>query len=172
LPPSTKIHGRLKAVGFRLNFGPEGAGALPLFLNRGGGYYVDTGASQLIADKKIKLKVGGEIERFTSSGLKFTDGTILDVDVVVFATGFGNAREIADEILEPEVAEQIKPVWGLDSEGEVRSVWRHSGHPQVYFAIGNFAMSRLYSHYLALQIKAQELGIYNRRFSHLSIKAQ
>lgn len=47
----------------------------------------DTGASQLIADKKIELKCGGEIERFTPTGLKFTDGTVLEADVVVFATG-------------------------------------------------------------------------------------
>lgn len=39
-------------------------------------------------------------------------------------------------MLEPEVSNQIGPVWGLDSDGELRSVWRHSGHAQLYFAIG------------------------------------
>ena len=49
--------------------------------------YLDTGASELIADRKIKLKTGGEIEQFTQNGLKFTDGMTLDADVIVFATG-------------------------------------------------------------------------------------
>lgn len=35
-----EIHEKLKAVGFRLHYGPEGAGAMPMFLRRGGGYYV------------------------------------------------------------------------------------------------------------------------------------
>lgn len=47
----------------------------------------DTGASRLIADGKIKLKTGGELQNYTENGVKFTDGTVLDADVVIFATG-------------------------------------------------------------------------------------
>ena len=49
---------------------------------------IDVGASQLIADGKIKLKSGYDIECFTKTGVKLKDGTELPADVVVFATGY------------------------------------------------------------------------------------
>jgi NAD(P)H-nitrite reductase large subunit len=48
----------------------------------------DTGECQLIADGKIKLKSGSQIENFTEKGIQFEDGTVLDADVVIFATGY------------------------------------------------------------------------------------
>lgn len=47
----------------------------------------DHGASQLIVDGKIKMKSDSTLERFTKNGLKFDDGSEVDADVVVFATG-------------------------------------------------------------------------------------
>jgi len=47
----------------------------------------DVGASQLIIDGKIKLKNDAQIARFTQNGLEFEDGSTLDADAVVFATG-------------------------------------------------------------------------------------
>ena len=47
----------------------------------------DVGASQLIIDGKIKLKNDAQIARFTEKGLEFADGSTLDADAVVFATG-------------------------------------------------------------------------------------
>ena len=37
------------------------------YLRRGSGYYIDVGASDLIADGKIKLHSGVNIERIASS---------------------------------------------------------------------------------------------------------
>lgn len=48
----------------------------------------DTGESQLIADGKIKLKSESQIENFTEKGIQFEDGTVLEADVIVFATGY------------------------------------------------------------------------------------
>ena len=45
----------------------------------------------MIIDGKIKLKHGTNIERFTEKGLKFDDGSELNADVVVFATGYVSA---------------------------------------------------------------------------------
>lgn len=47
----------------------------------------DVGASELIAEGKIKLKSGNPIKRFTSTGVEFEDGSQIDADIVVFATG-------------------------------------------------------------------------------------
>jgi hypothetical protein len=48
----------------------------------------DVGASQMIIDGKIKLKNDAQISRFTEKGLAFEDGSTLDADTVVFATGW------------------------------------------------------------------------------------
>jgi len=42
----------------------------------------------MIIDGKIKLKNDALISRFTEKGLEFEDGSTLDADVVVFATGW------------------------------------------------------------------------------------
>lgn len=38
-------------------------------------------------DGKIKLKSNADLEGFTETGLKFSDGSELPADVVVFCTG-------------------------------------------------------------------------------------
>ena len=48
----------------------------------------DVGASQLIIDGKIKLKNDSQISRFTKNRLEFTNGSTLDADAVVVATGY------------------------------------------------------------------------------------
>ena len=47
----------------------------------------DVGASQLLIDGKIKLKNDSRIRRFTKTGFEFEDGSTVDADVVMFATG-------------------------------------------------------------------------------------
>ena len=49
--------------------------------------YLDTGGSKLIGEGKIKLKNDTLLEGFIETGLKFEDGSELQADVVVFATG-------------------------------------------------------------------------------------
>jgi NADH dehydrogenase FAD-containing subunit len=41
----------------------------------------------LIIDEKIKLKNDAQIARFAPKGLEFDDGSTLNADAVVFATG-------------------------------------------------------------------------------------
>lgn len=50
-------------------------------------YFADVGASQLIIDKRIKLKNDSTISEITETGLKFLDGSELPADVIIFATG-------------------------------------------------------------------------------------
>jgi putative flavoprotein involved in K+ transport len=146
----------LEKAGFNVDFGDDGSGLFMKYLTRGGGYYIDVGASQLIADGKIKIKQGVEIERFTKDGVVFTDGTTLDADIVVLATGYQNMRESARQLLGDAVADRCTPVWGLDDEGELRTIWRRSGHDRLWFMGGNLQQARTYSKFLALQIKGDE----------------
>jgi len=47
----------------------------------------DVGASEMIADGKIKVKSDSELERFTERGVLFKDGSELEADVIIIATG-------------------------------------------------------------------------------------
>ena len=47
----------------------------------------DAGASEMIADGKIRVKSDSELDRFTERGVLFKDGSQLEVDVIVLATG-------------------------------------------------------------------------------------
>ena len=78
------------------------------YFQRGGGYYIDVGASQLIIDGKIKIKQGQEIEEVKPHGLLFKDSAELPADEIIFATGYENMRGTARKIFGKEVAERVK----------------------------------------------------------------
>jgi putative flavoprotein involved in K+ transport len=145
--------------GFRTNLGLEDAGVAYTYLQRGGGYYFDVGCSSLIVDGKVKVKSGVGIDRFTRRGVRLSDGTDLDADLVVLATGYSDMRETARKLFGDVVADRCQPTWGLDAEGEVGCLWRESGYPTLWFMAGTFAFARMYSKYLALRLKAIEEGL-------------
>ncbi|KII91612.1 hypothetical protein PLICRDRAFT_38413 [Plicaturopsis crispa FD-325 SS-3] len=155
----------LRKRGFKLTSGIDGSGFLLLAWSRAGGYYLDVGASQLIIDGKIKLKNDSPIAGFTPKGLAFEDGSTLDADVVIFATGYGEARDPMRRICGDEVADQCKRIWGLDKEGELNGCWRDVGIPNMWFMMGNLALCRFHSKHIALQIKAMEEGVFGTRYS-------
>lgn len=147
------LNGLAKA-GFQVDNGPDDSGLFFKYFQRGGGYYIDVGASQLIVDGKIKVKQGQEIVLVTSTGLTFADGTSLEADEIVFATGYQNMRTQARAIFGDGLADRINDVWGFTEHGEMRTIWQKSGHPGFWFMGGNLALCRYYSRILALQIKA------------------
>ncbi|GFF26975.1 probable indole-3-pyruvate monooxygenase YUCCA3 [Aspergillus lentulus] len=153
----------LTAAGFELDVGVDGAGISRAYMTRGGGYYIDVGCSQLIADRKIKIKRSPEgIAGFNDRELLLKDGSALDADIVVLATGYDNMRTTVRKVLGDRVADRCRDVWDLDEEGEINAMWRPSGHPGFWFMGGNLALCRVYSKFLALQIKAIEAGLVSQ----------
>ncbi|KXJ97287.1 hypothetical protein Micbo1qcDRAFT_191810 [Microdochium bolleyi] len=152
------LEGLMKA-GFKVDKGPDGAGLFYKYFQRGGGYYIDVGTSQVIADGGIKIKNGSEPSEITADGIKFADGDFLAADEVVFATGYQNMRTQARLMFGDGVADKVGDVWGLTEEGEFRTMWQRSGHPGFWFMGGNLLLCRYNSALLALQIKALEEGI-------------
>ncbi|MXP24235.1 SidA/IucD/PvdA family monooxygenase [Gordonia sp. HNM0687] len=150
-----EIHHGLTQRGFELSSGVDGTGSMMLFLTRNGGYYIDVGASQLIIDGEIGIVARTRIDRLDRDGIRFTDGRRLDVDVIILATGFRGIGDTARRIFGAEVADRVGPVWDLDDEGELRGVWRPSGHPGFWFSGGNLGFARLYNKYLALRLAAE-----------------
>ena len=155
---STLLHG-LKAAGFAVDSGPDSSGLTIKYLSRGGGYYIDVGTSQLIVDKKIKIKQGYEIKAVTAHSLVLADDSELEADEIVLATGYQNMRATARKLFGSKLADRVQDVWGFDDEGETRGMWRRSGHPGFWFFGGNLALCRFYSRLLALQIMAIEAGL-------------
>jgi hypothetical protein len=118
---------RLHAVGFETDYEPDGTGFHMKYLRKGGGYYINVGCSDLIADGEITVRHAREIERFEPNGLRFSDGTVVHADLVVLATGYANLQEGVRRLLGDEVAERVGPIWGFDEHGAMRNMW-HAGH--------------------------------------------
>ncbi|CAA7270299.1 unnamed protein product [Cyclocybe aegerita] len=155
----------LHKVGFRTNLGIHDSGFSLLAWTKGGGYYFDTGASKLIAEGQIKLKSDSVIKSYTSRGLLFENGTELEADVIVWATGLGNPVDAIAHICSSSVSSACKSVWGLNSEGEINGAWRDLGVKGLWFMIGNLALCRFHSSHLGLQIKAIEEGVFGQRYA-------
>ncbi|KAH6675284.1 hypothetical protein F5X68DRAFT_264412 [Plectosphaerella plurivora] len=149
----------LRRAGFQVDMGPDDAGLTIKYFQRGGGYYIDVGASKLIIDGKIKVK-HGELAEVLPRGLRFTDGSEVEADEIVFATGYQNMRTQTRQIFGDKIADRVGDVWGFNEEGEMRSIWQQSGHPGFWYHGGNLALCRYYSLLLALQIKGLEEGVY------------
>ena len=146
---------RLSARGFRLTAGEDDTGFQMMYLRRGGGYYFNVGCSDLISDGKIGLIQYADIDRFVPEGVKMKDGTVLGADLLVTATGYHNPNEVVRRALGDVVADRIGEVWGVDHDGEVRNMWRPTAQPGLWFTAGSLAQCRIYSRYLALQIRMQ-----------------
>ncbi|MDD9911031.1 MAG: NAD(P)/FAD-dependent oxidoreductase [Ahrensia sp.] len=157
----------LEKAGFWLDWGDDDSGLFMKYLRRGSGYYIDIGASQLIIDGKIKLK-RGQVTKLDETGVVLDDGTHLDADVVIYATGYGSMNGWVADLMGQEMADRVGKVWGLGSdttkdpgpwEGEQRNMWKPTQQEALWMHGGNLHQSRHYSQFLALQIKARMEGI-------------
>ncbi|KAG5982192.1 hypothetical protein E4U55_002210 [Claviceps digitariae] len=150
----------LAKAGFKTDNGPDESGLFFKYFQRGGGYYIDVGASQLIIDGKIKVKQGNKISEILPRGLRFSDGSELEADEIIFATGYQSMKSQTRAMFGDATAEKVSDVWGLNEEGEFRTIWQRSGHPGLWYHGGNMALCRYYSQLLALQIKGMQEGLY------------
>ena len=138
----------------------------------------------MIIDGKIGLKNDSTIKEFTKTGLRFEDGSTLDADLVVLATGFGDYRDGFRKLLGKDLGGEVKQIWGLDGEGEPMGAWRDVGVENLWCMMGNLAMARYHSRHVALrkffsavsplrcvdgcgsiEIKAVKEGLFTNRYS-------
>jgi len=152
----------LAAAGFRLDIRDNDTGFQPRYFERGGGYYFNVGCSNLIIDGKIGLVQYGDVERFVPEGALLRDGRIVHADLLVLATGYLSQQDVARRLLGDVVADRIGPVWGLSPDGELRNMWVRTSQKGLWFHAGSLPQCRIYSRFLALQIKACEEGVISR----------
>lgn len=162
------FYASLEAAGFLLTFGEDETGIGMMYPRRASGYYIDVGASGLIASGEIRLKSGRGVSHLTEDAVVLDDGTVLPADLVVSATGYGPMTDWAARLISPEVAARVGPCWGIGSgtardpgpwHGELRNMWTPTAQPGLWFHGGNLQQSRHFSRYLALQLKARFEGL-------------
>ncbi len=154
------LHRALEKAGFRLEFGDNGTGWPLKYRTRGGGYYFNVGASDLVARGEIGLIQYADIAEFTAGGMKMKDGSERPVDLVVLATGYKGQDHMVGELFGAEMRKKVGPVWGFDDRTqELANMWLPTPQEGLWFTGGSFAQCRMYSKFLALQIKAREVGL-------------
>ncbi len=162
-----EFYDRLDRAGFWLDWGADDSGLFMKYLRRGSGYYIDVGAADLVADGEVAL-AHGQVDHLTEHSVVLADGTELEADLVVYATGYGSMNGWAADLISQDVADRVGKVWGLGSdtpkdpgpwEGEQRNMWKPTQQPGLWFHGGNLHQSRHYSQFLALQLKARYLGM-------------
>jgi putative flavoprotein involved in K+ transport len=77
-------------------------------------------------------------------------------------------HEVVAQLVSRDLADEIGPCWGLGSgmrndpapwHGELRNMYKPTAHPALWFHGGNLALSRFFSKFLALQLKARFEGL-------------
>jgi putative flavoprotein involved in K+ transport len=149
----------LEAAGMRLSDGHEGAGWLDLFLRKGGGYYLNVGASEVIAAGGISVLQADRIQSFVASGAQLDDGSVVEADLIVLATGYQNRKVEVAEWFGEQVADRVGDIARLDSEGEWANMWRPTSQRGLWFNGGGINQVRPGSRTLALLIKASIEGM-------------
>jgi putative flavoprotein involved in K+ transport len=149
----------LAARGFKLHFGEDETGFQMMYLRRGGGYYFNVGCSDLIIKGEVGLIQFADIERFTANGALMRDGSVQEAELLVLATGYKNQRDTVRAYLGDAIADKIGPVWGYGDGAELRNMWVRTAQPGLWFTAGSLAQCRIFSRYLAIQIKALEEGL-------------
>ena len=149
----------LEKRGFKLTYGEDDTGFQMMYLRRGGGYYFNVGCSDMIVDGRVDLMQYDTIERFVPEGVRLKDGTVRPLDLAVVATGYESQQAFVRHTLGDAVADRIGKVWGFDDGGELANMWGPTPQDGLWFTAGSLAQCRIYSRYLALQIKAREEGL-------------
>ncbi|MBC4018156.1 NAD(P)-binding domain-containing protein [Siccirubricoccus deserti] len=148
----------LKSIGFQHDVGEDETGHQMKYFRRGGGYNLDAGSSALLIKGELGLLRYDRIECFTAEGALLKDGTTVPADLIILATGYYPQQELVRRALGEEMANRIGPVWGIGEDGQLNNMYKRTPQQGVWFIAGGLAQCRVNSKYLALQIKAMELG--------------
>ena len=162
------FYARLEAAGFQLDWGEDGSGLFMKYLRRGSGYYIDVGASELVASGDIKLVgragraadrgFGGARGRHHAARRRRRLRHRLRLDERLrrgpdLPGGGGQGRQgLGAGLATPRRTR---------GRGRASSATCGSRRAQeaLWFHGGNLHQSRHYSLYLALQLKARLEGI-------------
>jgi len=150
---------RLNQAGFETYFGRDDTGFHMMYLRGEGGYYINVGCSNLIANGDVGVIQARNADRFVADGLRMKDGSTVPCDLVVLATGFKNMQEGIRRLVGDEIADRVGPTWGFDEHGHMRNMYRRTAQDGFWVMGGALIEARLNSRFLALEIKAALEGL-------------
>jgi len=114
-----KLLSGLEKAGLAVKRGEDGIGLLHHQLLKAGHFYIDQGACQMIVDGKIKIKRSQEgVEGFDQNAVILADGTRIEAEIVVVATGFKLFSDVAEKIMGKEFMAKVGQLGELDEEKE------------------------------------------------------
>lgn len=109
----------LEKVGLAVKRGEDGIGLLHHQLLKGGHFYIDQGACEMIADGRIKIQRSQEgATGLDHNAVILGNGTKVEADVVVIATGMKRCTDMIENIMGKEFATKIGEIGSTDGEGE------------------------------------------------------
>jgi hypothetical protein len=114
----------------------------------------NVGCSDLIVKGEIGLAQFSEID-----GAQMRSGETIPADLIILATGYKGQEDLVCKLFGNDVAARVGPIWGFGDGDELRNMFTRTAQPGLWFIAGSFAQCRIYSKYLALQIKASEMGL-------------
>lgn len=182
---STKDKGRYKPLlekGFPVYDSSEGGDLVHHLMEAGGKHFNDIGEGvRYIVEGKVAVRGLVQPVAYTETGLKLSDGSTVDADSIIWATGFDSDKDRsttaevlggdkflgsdgdgeAEGVLGPEDIGALRDgIWGVDKEGELRGMFtRHYRVPNYYVHGGTTAHHRYHSKHVALLIKAGLEGV-------------
>ena len=158
-----ELHAGLKARGFKMDLGQDNGGHQMKVRRNHGGYYLNVGCSDLIINGEVGLLHYEDIEKLIAEGVRMKDGRVEAADLLVTATGYEPPQDVIRRLLGDAIANKVGQIWGLDPGGELWNMYKPTPQKGLWIAGGGFAQGRVWSHYIALQIKAREAGLVDDR---------
>nr|WP_259121614.1 SidA/IucD/PvdA family monooxygenase [Rhodococcus erythropolis] len=146
----------LAAVGMQID--NDERGWVWKFYEEFSGYYINVGASELVAKGEIALIQAKDASVFVPDGLTMTDGSKLPFDAVVLATGYHNQQLEMEHFFGADVAAKVGRIGGFDEVGELRNAFKPTAQPGLRFATSRFASGRSLAPHMAAMIKGQLEG--------------
>ncbi|KAK8211871.1 hypothetical protein IWZ01DRAFT_481651 [Phyllosticta capitalensis] len=164
----------LRDVGFPVyDSSGKDASLMNNLIEKCGGHYVDIGGTEILVKKEARVKPSEPVA-YTEKGLKFADGSEEEADAIVWCTGYAgkNVRETVANILggrdsrkdsnvigPGHVADSVDPTWGIDTEGEIRGMWKRHSKLDNFWVMGGYTQQhRWFSRALSTQIQAELEG--------------
>jgi cation diffusion facilitator CzcD-associated flavoprotein CzcO len=154
-----KVIDGLIARGFKWTDGEDHLGHNMLIRTRYGGYYLNAGCAELIVAGEVGLLQYDTIERFAPGGALLKDGSVKPADLIILGTGFVPQEVVVKQLLGETIAAKVGPVWGIGPDGEMNNMWRRTAQEGLWFVGGSFTNCRIFSRFVALQIKAMVEGL-------------
>lgn len=167
--------------GFPVYDSAQGGDLTHHLMEAGGKHFNDIGEGiRYIVEGKVAVRGLVQPEAYTETGLRLSDGSVVEADSIIWATGFdsdkdrsttaevlgcdrflGDDYDDTDSVLGPEDVSALRDgIWGVDKEGELRGMYkRHYRVPNYYIHGGTTIHHRYHSKHIALLIKAGLEGV-------------